>query len=477
MIENFTIVNDPLIEHVIDQANGKEYRAGEFVFQTPREISEVRMRVFDALKRGEPNIVCSACHTPVYPRKYVDSGNFHFVHVTEDDNNECPYRDKSSRLSTNRIDSMRYNGQKEGPDHKRLKSFLLESINADPSFDPSQTRVEKNWYGASNEQKWRRPDIAASRLPGLRIAFEIQLSSTYLKVIAARREFYLKENALLCWIFKDASGIDPRQYQDDLFFNNNSNLFVVDEETTQLSQENRMLMVRCCYYEPILTGTVINDVWKERIVSFGELTVDIEQQRVYWFDYSAEKVRLIEIAKKVTREVEDARLREAYETFWNRIHTGKCGNRENEYSQLRRKLSLHGIELPERYSSDLERFTQMVFSAREGKGVLTGLNTLLEVANNSYIHGKPFLWYFARVLAHSGNWSLLRMQDKKAEERKKTTGKKHISWIEKGNIIKQKIEANDPEFIQNRNYDKLFKFLFPDIELSPAPHSGVEPPS
>ncbi len=73
MNENFTIVNDPLIEHVIDQANGKEYRAGEFVFQTPREISEVRMRVFDALKRGEPNIVCAACHTPVYPRKYVDS--------------------------------------------------------------------------------------------------------------------------------------------------------------------------------------------------------------------------------------------------------------------------------------------------------------------------------------------------------------------------------------------------------------------
>ena len=271
MNENFTIVNDPLIEHVIDQANGKEYRAGEFVFQTPREISEVRMRVFDALKRGEPNIVCAACHTPVYPRKYVDSGNFHFVHVTEDDDNECPYRDKSNRISTSRIDSMRYNGQKEGPDHKLLKSFLLESINADPSFDPSQTRVEKNWYGATNEQKWRRPDIAASRLPGLRIAFEIQLSSTYLKVIAARREFYLKENALLCWIFKDASGIDPRQYQDDLFYNNNSNLFVVDEETTQLSQENRTLMVRCCYYEPILTGAVINDAWKERIVSFGEI--------------------------------------------------------------------------------------------------------------------------------------------------------------------------------------------------------------
>ena len=262
----FTLVDEPLIEYVIDQADGLEYRAGQYVFTSAREIAEIRMRVFDAIKRQEPNIICAACHTPAYPRKHLDTGKFHFVHVSEDVENYCPYNDKRKRLDTARIDSMRYNGQKEGPDHKLLKSLLRTSIDADSSFDPSQTKEEKNWYGATDEKKWRRPDIAATRRVGnnssQRIAFEIQLSSTYLKVIAARREFYLKENALLFWVFKDSSGVDPRQYQDDLFYNNNSNLFVVDEDTVRFSQEQGKLILRCSYYEPVLVGTTVNDVWR-----------------------------------------------------------------------------------------------------------------------------------------------------------------------------------------------------------------------
>jgi len=240
----FTLVDEPLIEYVIDQTDGKEYGAGEYIAASAREISEIRVRVYDARQRNEPNIICAACHRPAYPRKNVKTGKFHFAHVSESDNQDCPYNDKR-RLDTSRIDSMRYNGQKEGPDHKLLKRLLRASIDSDPSFDPIQTREEKNWYGATDEKKWRRPDIAATRLldthSSIRIAFEIQLSSTYLKVIAARREFYLKENALLFWIFKDASGVNPLQYQDDLFYNNNSNLFVVDEETVRFSQEQGKL--------------------------------------------------------------------------------------------------------------------------------------------------------------------------------------------------------------------------------------------
>lgn len=469
MSSGFTIVDEPLIEYVIDQADGKEYRAGEYVFASAREIAEIRMRIFDAIKRCEPNIICAACHTPTYPRKHLDTGKFHFVHVSEEGETDCPYNEKRARLDTLRIDSMRYNGQKEGPDHKLLKSLLRASIDADPSFDPKQTREEKNWYGASDEKKWRRPDIAATRLLGdegsRKIAFEIQLSSTYLKVIAARREFYLKENALLFWVFKDATGIDPRQYQDDLFYNNNSNLFVVDEETVRLSKEHGKLILRCCYFEPVLAGATVNDVWREQVVSFDELTVDVDHQRVYWFDYKAEKAKVVETAGKIIWEREEEELRTRYEDFWNSIHLGKCRDPETEYQRLRHQLSMHDIVVPERHDLELERFTQMVYSARAGEGFLTGLKTLLEVANNSYLYGKQFLWYFARVLQHYGNWEKLLAQDRDAEQKKKARGKKHVSWKEKGKTIKQKIDANDPEFIQNRSYDKLFLLLFPEITL------------
>lgn len=466
----FTLVDEPLIEYVIDQADGKEYRAGQYVFASAREIAEIRMRVFDAIKREEPNIICAACHTPAYPRKHLDTGKFHFVHVSEDSDTHCPYNEKRKRLDTTRIDSMRYNGQKEGPDHKLLKSQLRSSIDADLSFDPRQTREEKNWYGSSDEKKWRRPDIAATRLINddsrLQIAFEIQLSSTYLKIIAARREFYLKENALLFWVFKDASGIDPRQYQDDLFYNNNSNLFVVDEETARLSQEQGRLTLRCCYYKPLLVGTIVSDVWCEQVVSFDELTVDVEHQRVYWFDYKAEKATLLETAEQIIWERKEEELRTRYEDFWNSIHLRKCIDPETEYRRLRHQLSMHDIDVPERHG-ELERFTQMVYSAKAGEGFLTGLKTILEVANNSYLHGKQFLWYFGRVLQHYGTWDKLLTQDKNAEQRKKMSGKKHENWKEKGKIIKQKIDANDPEFKQNRNYDKLFLLLFPEIALPP----------
>ena len=468
----FTLVDEPLIEYVIDQADGLEYRAGQYVFTSAREIAEIRMRVFDAIKRQEPNIICAACHTPAYPRKHLDTGKFHFVHVSEDVENYCPYNDKRKRLDTARIDSMRYNGQKEGPDHKLLKSLLRTSIDADSSFDPSQTKEEKNWYGATDEKKWRRPDIAATRRVGnnssQRIAFEIQLSSTYLKVIAARREFYLKENALLFWVFKDSSGVDPRQYQDDLFYNNNSNLFVVDEDTVCFSQEQGKLILRCSYYEPVLVGTTVNDVWRERNVSFEELTVDVEHQRVYWFDYKAEKAKLLETADEIIWERKEEELRARYEDFWNNIHLKKCIDPETAYRQLRHQMSLHDITVPERHDRELERFTQMVYSAKTGEGYLTGLKTLLEVANNSFRYGKPFLWYFGRVLQHYGTWDKLLVQDKNAEQRKKMSGKKHESWKEKGKIIKQKIDANDPDFIQNRSYDKLFVLLFPEITLPSA---------
>lgn len=469
-LDDFTFVQDPLIEHVIDQSVGKEYKADEYIINSSaREIAKVRLKVFDAINRNQPNIICAACHTPVYPKRDFQKRQFNFVHVSE---NDCPYNEKKNRLNIKRIDSMRYNGQKEGPDHIKMKSLLRTSIDADSSFDPKETREEKNWYGAVDMKKWRRPDIAATARHGdkpLKIAFEIQLSATYLMVIAERRKFYLEENALLFWIFKDANQLDPRQYQDDLFFNNNSNLFVVDDETTRLSQEQGKLIFRCCYFEPEISGITINDVWRERIVSFDELTVDIDNQRVYWFDYSAEKEKLMKAVDEKKKEHGQKELRTRYENFWESVHNNRCENPQAEYMQLRQQLALHEIFISEHYdNSEIKRFTRMVYSAKTGEPFLTRYKTLLEVANFSYTNGKQFLWYFARVLQHYETWTVLLKQDEKAGKKKMFRSKKHVSWKEKGRIVKQRIDAGSPEYQRNPNYDKLFRLLFPEIVLPPG---------
>ncbi len=47
------------------------------------------------------------------------------------------------------------------------------------------------------------PELARewAKFGELRMAFEIQLSTTFIRVIAERREFYLREGGLLVWLF------------------------------------------------------------------------------------------------------------------------------------------------------------------------------------------------------------------------------------------------------------------------------------
>ena len=61
--------------------------------------------------------------------------------------------------------------------------------------------------------EWRKPDVKA--LYGDKfIAFEIQLSTTFLSVIVERREFYLKNNALIFWIFNEFDPKNTKMTQD-----------------------------------------------------------------------------------------------------------------------------------------------------------------------------------------------------------------------------------------------------------------------
>ena len=68
--------------------------------------------------------------------------------------------------------------------------------------DFSDVVVEGRWTGAFSGE-WRRPDVRAV-FEGIPVAFEIQLSTTYINVIAQRREFYRREGGLLFW-FSPAS--------------------------------------------------------------------------------------------------------------------------------------------------------------------------------------------------------------------------------------------------------------------------------
>src|ERR1039458_9842236 len=106
-----------------------------------------------------------------------------------------------------------------------MKMWVAQCLEADPRF--SNVRVEATWRGRLTGE-YRRPDVRAT-LDSRDVAFEIQLSTTHLNVIAERRYFYLCEGGLLFWIFRAFDADSRRLTHDDVFFNNNRNAFVVNK--------------------------------------------------------------------------------------------------------------------------------------------------------------------------------------------------------------------------------------------------------
>jgi hypothetical protein len=358
---------------------------------------------------------------------------------------------------------MRYNGQKEGPEHILIKKLLKSSLRSDLSFDPESITEEQRWWGVTNPAKWRKPDITA-QYGDLPIAFEVQLSTTFLNVVVERRRFYLENGGLLIWIFKRCEKEIPRQFQDDIFYNNNSNLFVVDEETCRLSQENQKLMLRCHYLQPTLNGGVIQEEWREQVVSFSDLSIDRENQRIFFYDCRKELERLEEF--QAANRIEN--LRNKYLMFWETYrYTGYRGEEASkEYSALHRALKEVDIALPQNPKQDIARFSCLVLSAKEGKPIGFDHKTLLEVANFAYDHCRPLLWYFCTALKGYGNMPVLMEEDGHAAEGKRRKFKSHTSWDEKLDNIREGIyEWNSTKkgnFLQERNFDQLFSFLLPE---------------
>lgn len=74
-----------------------------------------------------------------------------------------------------------------------MKEWVAQCLAADPRF--TDVATEKRWSGTLTAE-WRKPDVRAI-YRGIPVVFEIQLSTTYVNVIAERREFYLQEGGLL----------------------------------------------------------------------------------------------------------------------------------------------------------------------------------------------------------------------------------------------------------------------------------------
>jgi hypothetical protein len=437
-----TPVDTPEIVEVMDLVKGDILNSTAFITSHRYDaFVEKRVRVLEAMKDDQPLFACALCGTPVY---FVSSPEkrFFFRHRAED--GSCPAQTRSL-LTEAEIRARKYLGLRESERHKRIK-WLIQSLAADPLFQTESIVQERRWRSQRDPARWRQPDVQAT-CDGQRIAFEAQLSTTFLDVVVERRRFYREEDALLVWMVGEFDPGDRRLTIDDLLFSNNSNILVVDDETTRLSQERRAFHVRCHLRRVSREGDAIVETWDAQTVSFHELTRDIERQQAYLFDSKGMKEQL---AAEIDRE-----LRTAFFELWGSIEFpyDKRPEMRERWRAIRAKLARRHIAIPEAPHTD-RSFRAMIhglLSAGRGGPIGWGFDQLIQVAHHLAEDYPQHLLAFGFALEVSGHKKRVADQD--------ATGK----WARRRQAIREKILARDPKFMPDESWRAALSFLFPDI--------------
>lgn len=357
-------VDDPEIEEVLDLRTGQYHRHDSLIGNDYEAAVQLRLGIRTAIIRDAPDYTCALCGTPVYLVCKPTRRRLFFRHTLED--GRCTAKTRGA-LSQKEINARKYNGAKESHRHLELKSWIAQSIATDPSF--TGLDIERRWTGALTGN-WRKPDVCAV-YRDIAIAFEIQLSTTFLDVIAERREFYLREGGLLVWVFGSFDEEARRLTQDDIFYNNNRNAFLITEATLKRSLAERRFVLDCVWSDP---GREVSELQREAVY-FDQLTLDRARQRAFYFDFDASRM-----AAKERHERELSAVRVAFESWW--LDQNASGQPDySKYADIRKTFAAQQIPLPFWPKEIPEGLLNGLYSAKHGRVVGWAFKRLIEVAH------------------------------------------------------------------------------------------------
>lgn len=433
-------VENPEILEVLDMDSGETLGAAEAIGDDYAKAIQLRMELRASIARERPKFLCPICQVPVYLVSRKEGRRFFFRHLVED--GRCSAHTRGE-LGEKEIDARKYNGAKESRDHLRMKEIVAESIACDPRFSPPKS--EETWKGTLGE--WRRPDVQA-KFGELRMAFEIQLSTTFIRVIAERREFYLREGGLLVWLFKRFDESGNRLTQDDVFYNNNRNVFLASEETLAASKAAGKLCLECRWTEPVADGDSVVLHWRRRIVPIDELTIDAERQRIFFYDFDGAVARLCANSKSAREET----LRRRFEAFWLDRAARDRSDDSAAWKGLRNAFDEVGLLLtPYPGGEGSEILLNALYSAKHGKIIGWRYKKFIEIAHLIASGYKTYLWAFRLALAAYDRRKQILAEDESGLWRKKVL--QYRSLMDKGAL----------EYLPDRRFDGLVAFLFPEI--------------
>lgn len=282
---NNLCVEQPTVEQVLDLMTGEVREAVDVIGADRREAQKLRLdlsaRACDNSPQS-PQLVCPICHVPVRLVCTPDQQRLFFRHAVVP--GACPQLE--AMPTKEQINAAKYNGAKESQAHKDMKELVGRSLAADRRF--AEIASERVVKGAVRPWEWRKPDVQARWNRALMVAFEVQLSTTFLHVIAARREFYRSGGWLLFWVFQSFDLEAEYMTGLDVFHANRCNAFVVDAETCAKSESTSRFHLRCLWPVPKATGGKLEFSMHSDILPFDQLQLNVEDQAAYHFDFDAQ---------------------------------------------------------------------------------------------------------------------------------------------------------------------------------------------
>ncbi|CNG11343.1 DUF6035 family protein [Yersinia similis] len=307
-------------DRIIDANKFLDNCDDERFFNLRRKIEEAR--------NTRPIALCNICFQPVVLRGNTHRTKF-FAHTRNSE--DCPIK-TTTQLSQEEILTMKYNGQKEGKAHRENKIKIVELLVLDQLFTDDiqveSTFRETNKSGIA--KRWRRPDIrTVLRKNNFSIVFELQVSTTFLKVIISREAFYRQNETYILWVFLD---FDAERFTTlDIAYSNNTNVFVFDDEAREKSEHSRKLIFKCYYKKPyVIKGNTINYTWEYQLVDFDCLSFNEDTKKIYFIDTAHLKILALKEISCKEKEIKELRAEiELARKMMNRVsNQGEYENKE-----------------------------------------------------------------------------------------------------------------------------------------------------
>jgi hypothetical protein len=441
----------PAITQLIDDDSGKAISAQELVGSDRTAVLRLKHGLHISRTTGEGQILCALCGVAVYLCAMPDSESFYFKHFHEDGN--CPAITRGG-LTIAQINALKFHGQRESKRHIRLKTLLAESLAADAAW--SEPVVEGTWKGKDGKD-YRRPDVRSRFFDRIDVAFEVQLSTTFGKVMAEREVFYRAQGGLLLWVFGEFSIADAKLMMEVVFAVNNRNAFIVSEATRDASREAGVLMLECCWAQPARREDMISWTQHRKLVRFDELTLDQERQRVFYVDTDRREAELIaEIqGPSLAMRMEDFWL--SYEAFDGRQRP-EIAELDRKWEELTRLFDRNQVSLAARYDQDFKSVMRVLYLAKLGRAVGWDYKQFWPAAHHVFDAEKPFLWIFIPALNHYGRLVELEAMDRKGK------------WAWKMDAWGRGTTTGDASYNENHRFDEQLRLIFPELA-----HLMVEP--